>query len=107
MVDWTFASRLAGTVAGDPPYRPLSADLAELSEDSLARVRAYTRLEPESDLPAPEAVTRKTWIEANLSGARELIEPLSGKLRESTSGLGPLSGPANTAAGYVLAGEVG
>src|SRR5204863_2608701 len=27
MVDWTFASRLAGTIAGEPPYRPLADDL--------------------------------------------------------------------------------
>lgn len=107
MVDWTFATRLAGTIAGEPPHRPLGSDLDALTEDSLARVRAYTQLEPETPLPAPEAVGRKAWIEANLSGARDLIEPLSEKLREGTAGMGPLAGPAQTAASYVLAGEVG
>jgi coenzyme F420 biosynthesis associated uncharacterized protein len=107
MVDWTFATRLAGTIAGDPPHRPLGADLPALADDSLARVRAYTHLEPETPLPAPEAVSRKTWIDANLAGAHDLIEPLSDKLSESTAGMGPLAGPAQTAAGYVLAGEVG
>ena len=107
MVDWSFASRLAGTIAGEPPHRPLGADLVELTDDSLARVRAYTRLEPETPIPAPEAVGRKAWVEANLTGARDLIEPLSDKLREGTAGMGPLAGPAQTAAGYVLAGEVG
>ena len=107
MVDWTFANRLAGTIAGDPPHRPLGTDLSELTDDSLARVRAYTLLEPETPLPEPEAVSRKAWIEANVSGARDLIEPLSDKLREGTAGMGPLAGPAQTAASYVLAGEVG
>ncbi|HEX3317219.1 MAG TPA: zinc-dependent metalloprotease [Solirubrobacteraceae bacterium] len=107
MVDWTFATRLAGTIAGDPPHRPIGADLPELADESLARVRAYTHLEPETPLPEPEAVSRKAWIDANLTGARDLIEPLSDKLREGTVGMGPLAGPAQAAAGYVLAGEVG
>jgi coenzyme F420 biosynthesis associated uncharacterized protein len=107
MVDWTFATRLAGTIAGEPPHRPLGADLPELAHASLARVRAYTHMEPETPLPEAEAVSRKVWIDANLTGAHDLIEPLSDKLRESTAGMGPLAGPAQTAAGYVLAGEVG
>jgi coenzyme F420 biosynthesis associated uncharacterized protein len=107
MVDWPFASRLASSIAGAPPYRPLGSDLDELADDSLARVRAYTGLVPETELPGPEAVTRQMWIEANLSGVRTLIEPLSGKLREGLDGLGPLGGPAQVASGYVLAGEVG
>src|SRR4051794_39597964 len=107
MVDWPFASRLAGTIAGAPPYRPLGDDLVELADDSLERVRAYTGLVPETPLPGPEAVTRQAWIEANFAGVRQLIEPLSGKLREGLDGLGPLAGPAQVASGYVLAGEVG
>jgi coenzyme F420 biosynthesis associated uncharacterized protein len=107
MVDWPFASRLASSIAGAPPYRPLGSDLDALADDSLARVRAYTGLVPETPLPAPEAVTRQMWIEANLSGVRTLIEPLSGKLRQGLDGLGPLGGPAQVASGYVLAGEVG
>jgi coenzyme F420 biosynthesis associated uncharacterized protein len=107
MVDWPFASRLAGTIAGEPPYRPLADDLDAVAEDSLARVRAYTHLIPDTPLPGPEQVTRKAWIEANLAGARELVEPLTAKLNAGVQGLGPLSGPAQTAAAYVLAGEVG
>src|SRR3954447_13317511 len=107
MIDWPFASRLAGTIAGDPPHRSLGAELAELTTDSEQRVRAYTGLVPSTPIPAPEAVTRKAWIDANLDGMGDLIDPLSGKLRESLAGLGPLAGPAQVAAGYVLAGEVG
>jgi coenzyme F420 biosynthesis associated uncharacterized protein len=107
MVDWPFASRLAGSIAGAPPHRPLGDDLVELTDDSLARVRAYTGLVPETPLPGPEAVTRQMWIEANFSGVRELIEPLDSKLREGLDGLGPFAGPAHVASGYVLAGEVG
>ena len=59
MVDWPFASRLAGTIAGEPPYRPLADDLDAVAEDSLARVRAYTHLIPDTPLPGPEQVTRK------------------------------------------------
>src|SRR5919109_3536901 len=107
MVDWTFATRLAGTIAGEPPHRPLGSDLSALTADSIARVRGYTQLEPETPLPEPEAVGRRAWIEANLAGARDLIEPLSDKLRQGAVGMGPLAGPAQVAAGYVLAGEVG
>src|SRR5215211_8870093 len=91
MVDWPFASRLAGTIAGEPPYRPLADDLDAVAEDSLARVRAYTHLIPDTPLPGPEQVTRKAWIEANLAGARELVEPLTAKLNAGVQGLGPLS----------------
>src|SRR4051812_19129583 len=107
MVDWPFASRLAGTIAGEPAYTSLGADLDELAADSEQRVRDYTGLVPASPLPGPEAVTRKQWVEANLSGMKDLVDPLSGRLRESLNGLGPLSGPAQVASGYVLAGEVG
>src|SRR4029078_13736713 len=39
--------------------------------------------------------------------AAHFSEPLSEKLREGTAGIGPLAGPAQTAAVYVLAGDVG
>src|SRR3954452_21654092 len=117
MIDWPFASRLPRTIAGDPPpppppppvpapppHRSLGAELAELTTDSEQRVRAYTGLVPSTPIPGPEAVTRKAWIDANLDGMGDLIDPLSGKLRESLAGLGPLAGPAQVAAGYVLAG---
>jgi coenzyme F420 biosynthesis associated uncharacterized protein len=107
MVDWPFATRLAGTIAGEPAYTSLGPDLDELTADSEQRVRDYTRLVPTTPLPGPEAVTRKQWVEANLSGMHDLVDPLSGRLRESLNGLGPLSGPAQIASGYVLAGEVG
>jgi coenzyme F420 biosynthesis associated uncharacterized protein len=107
MVDWPFASRLAGTIAGEPPHAPLGADLVELTADSERRVRAYTGLEPSTPLPGPESVTRRQWIDANVSGMKDLVEPLSGKLRDGLGGLGPLSGPAQVASGYVLAGEIG
>jgi coenzyme F420 biosynthesis associated uncharacterized protein len=107
MVDWTFASRLAASIAGQPAHAPLDGDLPELAADSERRVRTYTLLVPTTPLPGPEAVTRQAWIDANVSGVRDLVEPLSTKLRSGLDGLGPMAGPAQIATGYVLAGEVG
>ena len=89
------------------PRIPSGSDLPgspPTASGACARTRASSR---RARCPRPSRSTRKQWIDANLSGMKDLVEPLSGKLRDGLAGLGPLSGPARVAAGFVLAGEVG
>jgi coenzyme F420 biosynthesis associated uncharacterized protein len=104
MIDWTVASRVAAAVAGRPPDEPVAGDLPALVERSTELVVAYTGLHPAAPLPAPEAVTREAWIDANLATLRSTLAPLADLLG---SGFGPLAGPARAASGVVLGAEIG
>ena len=104
MVDWGVARRIAVGISGDPGLPALPGDLAELCADSERRVVAYTRLQPTTPLPAPEAVDRPSWSDANLADMRGVIEPIADRLG---SDLGPLREPIRAVTGMVLAAEVG
>jgi coenzyme F420 biosynthesis associated uncharacterized protein len=106
MVDWSLASTISRGVAklapaGDPaPFQAVEGPNAE----SERLVSAYTGLEPITPLPAPEAVGRDEWIDANLSSMRGVLEPVADKLG---GGSGLLGGIVGSAAGGLLAIEAG
>src|SRR4051812_1330584 len=104
MVDWGVARRIAVGVSGDPGLPTLPHDLVALCADAERRVVAYTGLTPTSPLPAPEAVDRPGWSDANLTGMRGVIDPVVERLAPD---MGPLREPLRAAAGMVLAAEVG
>jgi coenzyme F420 biosynthesis associated uncharacterized protein len=98
VIDWNLAGQVARGIAGlqpsgDPgPFEAVSAPAAE----SERLVSSYTGLVPLAPLPAPEAIGRKEWIEANLSSLGGVLEPVAGRLG---SKLGPLGGAAGTLIG--------
>src|SRR5919198_3675789 len=106
MVDWSLASTVSRGVAklapaGDPaPFQALEGPNAE----SGRLVSAYTGLEPATPLPAPEAVDRDEWIDANLTSMRGVLDPVAEKLGSSS---GVLGGVVGSAAGALLAVEAG
>jgi coenzyme F420 biosynthesis associated uncharacterized protein len=108
MVDWSLASTISRGVAklapaGDPaPFQAVEGPNAE----SERLVSAYTGLQPISPLPAPEAVGREEWIDANLSSMRGVLDPVAGKLAGAGGG-GLLGGIVGNAAGGLLAIEAG
>jgi coenzyme F420 biosynthesis associated uncharacterized protein len=104
MVDWGVARRIAVGVSGDPGLPSLPGDLAELCADSERRVVAYTKLQPTTPLPPPEAVDRPGWSDANLTGMRGVLDPIVDRLGPEA---GPLREPVRAAAGMVVAAEVG
>ncbi|HEY3020596.1 MAG TPA: zinc-dependent metalloprotease [Solirubrobacteraceae bacterium] len=106
MIDWTLAGRVARFAAGTPAGGPaLPGDLDALAAGAEQRVVAYTGLVPGAPLPAPEAVDRQLWAEINLAGMRKMLDPVVERLESRRSGM--LGGPLRTAAGTLLALEVG
>ncbi|MEA2354015.1 MAG: hypothetical protein QOD61_144 [Solirubrobacteraceae bacterium] len=105
MIDWRTAERVAGFVGGaSESDQALPGDLVEITRDSEDRVRGYTGMTADTPLPAPEAVSRREWIAANLKTMRPMLDPITGKVAE---GFGPLAAPLRVATGVVLAAQVG
>ena len=104
MVDWRVARRIAAGIAGEDDLPVLPGDLAELCADAEQRVSAYAQLEVLTPLPAPEAVSRAGWTEANLSGMRSVLDPIASKIGK---GKGPFAPALRSAGGLLLGVEVG
>jgi coenzyme F420 biosynthesis associated uncharacterized protein len=105
VIDWGFAERIASGVAGTPSGGTgLEGDLAAVAAQARERVVAYTGLTPAREIPPPEAVDRRTWLQLNLRSMRSTMEPLEAKLRGGDS---PLAGPLRAAGGLLLAAEIG
>jgi coenzyme F420 biosynthesis associated uncharacterized protein len=102
VIDWNLAGQVARGIAnlqpaGDPtPFWELSEPAAE----SERLVSAYTGLEALTPLPAPEAVARPDWIDANLRGIGDVLDPVADRI-------GAKLGPVGSAAGALLAIEAG
>jgi coenzyme F420 biosynthesis associated uncharacterized protein len=104
MIDWIVAERIAVFVAGTGDARPPNADLKALAAESEARVTAYTGLRPARPLPEPEGISRREWVQSNLSSMRVLLDPV---LARAGQGLGPLRPAVEIGLGIVLSSEVG
>jgi coenzyme F420 biosynthesis associated uncharacterized protein len=104
VIDWKLARRVARMVAGTTPSVRLPNDLPALAAEAEQRVVAYTGMQPGTPLPPPEAVDRPQWADINLAGMRAILEPVADKMGPQS---GPLRGPIRSAAGGVLAVEVG
>src|ERR687886_74259 len=102
MIDWSLAGSVARGVAGlqpagDPaPFARLDGAAAE----SERLVSAYTGLVAAAPVPAPEAIDRPGWIEANLRSMGTVLDPVADRVAK---GMGPLGG----AVGALLALEAG
>ncbi|HJR90156.1 MAG TPA: zinc-dependent metalloprotease [Aeromicrobium sp.] len=90
MIDWDFALKTAERMV--PPGPRLSAaevdevvtDLRAAAAEAEAPVRTFTGLKPERQAVSPVLVVdRPHWVEANLSSARVLLEPVVTKLQKS------------------------
>ena len=107
MVDWNLAAKVAEGVAGLQPSgdpEPFQA-LVRPADEAEALVSSYTGLVPSAGvLPVAESIDRKTWIDANLTSIRGVLEPAAAKAAE---GAGPLGGVAGAAAGAVLGLQAG
>ncbi len=104
MIDWKLARRTARLVASTQPSVRLPNDLPALAAEAEQRVVAYTGMRPDGPLPPPEPVDRAQWADINLAGMRAILDPVADKMGPQS---GPLRGPIRSAAGGVLAVEIG
>ena len=112
MIDRALTQRIANGVsrgaaarraAAPAPPAPLPGDLAAICADAEERVVRYTGLAPATPLPAPEALPRSGWIEANVNSMGELLDSLGDRLASG----GLLGGATRSAAGLLLSVEAG
>jgi coenzyme F420 biosynthesis associated uncharacterized protein len=106
MIDWRLANNVAGAIAGMQPAPPSAAfeHVASPAEESARLVSAYTGLQSVEPLPHAEPVGRAVWIESNLASLKTVLDPVAGRIGQ---GMGPLGPAVSTAAGVVIALEVG
>jgi coenzyme F420 biosynthesis associated uncharacterized protein len=115
-IDWATAQRVGEFLAGSPPRGGVRAESVQpLAHDFARRVSDYTGLQVPAVLPALETVDRPVWIAANLSTMRPLLERMTKRLEEGSSGsskrrqgwaLG-LPEAARVASGLLLGAQVG
>lgn len=104
MVDWSLAVATARRLARPGPEatfseaREVVAHLRRFAEESEAPVREYTGLDGSGQAAPVVVVDRGGWAQANADGMRELITPLTDKLRgnRGSSGLLDHVGPKVT-----------
>jgi coenzyme F420 biosynthesis associated uncharacterized protein len=104
MIDWVVTEWIARYIAGTGDATAPDVDLAGLAAESERRVTAYTGLEPAQPLPAPEGISRRQWVQSNLSSMRVLLDPV---LARAGAGLGPARPAVQIGLGFVLSAEVG
>ena len=106
MIDSTIASRVGAYVASTgngSQGTALAGDLAAMSDDARERVALYTELDPMRAIPAPEAVDRRAWLEANLRTMKVVLQPIAEKLDAK----GSLGGLQRAVGGLLAGAEVG
>jgi coenzyme F420 biosynthesis associated uncharacterized protein len=92
MVDWDLAvttgTRLVrpGPVIPRAEARAAVADLHRFAEQAQGHVRDYTGLHADTDGASVAVIDRPTWIKANASGFRTVLEPIIDKLAAKRGG---------------------
>jgi coenzyme F420 biosynthesis associated uncharacterized protein len=104
LIDWMIAEKIAAYVAGTGDAAALTVELAPLANDAARRVVDYTRLTPVRELPAPEGVSRREWISANLGSMRQMLDPV---LDRAGDKLGALKGARSLSVSVVSTIEIG
>jgi uncharacterized protein (DUF2342 family) len=104
LIDWMIAEKIATYVAGTGDASALTVELAPLATDAARRVIEYTRLTPVQELPAPEGVSRREWISANLGSMRQMLDPV---LDRAGDKLGGLKGARSLSVSVVSTIEIG
>ncbi len=92
-INWELARQVgiaAAAWGGDQPS-PTSEDqrgLAETVRAAELAVAAFTGMAPPLDVTEVHAVGRGQWVEANVHGLRDLLDPIGQKLASTMSGAG-------------------
>lgn len=107
MIDWGLVSKVATMVAGDSRGAPFAGyDIPGLAQDAERRIARYTRLEPLSNLPRPELISRPGWIAANVDSMRPFFDILEARI-DAAAADGPVARAGRAATGAVLSTHLG
>ena len=109
-VNWELARQVGIAVAswGVEDPRPTEQDRVGLAETVRAAelsVADFTGLPAPSDVATVEAFRRTDWVEANVRGLRELIEPVAARLGRAMAehpGASPMPLPAGAGSGELM-----
>ncbi len=104
VIDWIVAEWIAARLAGEGRDPLPTVALEPIVADAQERVIAYTGLHPTAALPAPEGISRRDWVAANVASTRVLIEPMLERLTER---LGPVRPAGQLWLGVTGSSEVG
>jgi coenzyme F420 biosynthesis associated uncharacterized protein len=104
MVDWDLAVATARRLAKPGPAvssaeaRTVVTDLKSFAEEATGPVRSFTGMDATAAAAPVVVVDRGGWVQANADGMREIITPLTDKLRarRTTPGLLDQVGPKVT-----------
>ncbi len=109
IVDWELAASIAGVLADDGPAADPERrrELQEANRESIAAVRSYTGLQPQSPVPDAEWVSRREWAEVNLTALRESLAPVEERLAGDGRAPALLEGAAGATIGRLAAVQVG
>lgn len=108
-VNWELARQI-GIAAGqwgrddEPPTDRDATHIEEAVRLAELQVAAFTGLEPPADVAIVRAVRRAEWVEANIPGLRELVEPAAERVGEAMRrSARDAGGPVDEGAGAMAA----
>lgn len=108
VIDWKLVARIAGSISGEQPGVSYSAkDVGALARDAAQRIADYTSLAPAAPLPAPELVSRRGWIDANVATMRPMFAALEERLPTGAFDAGPIGRAARATSSAVLSTQLG
>ena len=108
IVDWSLATRVAETIAGQGPSADwVARSAAQATQDAAGAVLDYTGLVSDLVLPEGEAVTRTEWAMANIATLKGIMPVLEERMDEEPDIPGRVRGLAKATAGSVMGAEVG
>lgn len=79
IVDWKVVATVAHAAAADPPGITTPPRLEDRAHDAAERIVAVTGMVPGEPLPPVEWVSRRGWIDANLTTMSSLLDPVVAK----------------------------
>ena len=112
MIDWDMATNTARTLTPSGPKVSRRQAVAAVEQLRVSALRAHAlveetaRMHPENDGPGALVVDRSAWIDANVAGFREMLDPAMGRI-VTRGGERPMSPWAIKVGGKASAVEMG
>ncbi len=107
VIDWGLAGRLGRRLAGEGSSPLDLAAVRATSSDALALALAYSSLEPASEVPGVEVISRDEWIESNLAELETLMSPVEKRMAGELDLPGPFEAVLRKALGAAAGAEAG